>query len=95
MCVCRMDGRECRDTCLGSEVSSIVNSYVPPDFVVKALQHTNVDCTWDEGEKIREKKLSNLSSWRTLQESDFQQYIASDDSSDEDDDKYELVLCCL
>ncbi len=28
-------------------------NYKPPDFVVKSLQHTVVDCTWDAGERER------------------------------------------
>jgi hypothetical protein len=58
--------------------------YKPTDFVVNALQHTDVQCTWDEGEKERENKLTNISQWRQLNESDFQQYIASSDSDSDD-----------
>ena len=57
--------------------------YQPPDFVVNALQHTKVQCSWDEGEKDRERKLTNISQWRQLQESELLQYVASSDSDDE------------
>lgn len=60
--------------------------YQPPDFVVNALQHTTVQCSWDEGEKDRERKLTNISQWRQLQESELLQYVASSDSDDEEED---------
>ena len=63
--------------------------YQPPDFVVNALQHTTVQCSWDEGEKDRERKLTNISQWRQLQESELLQYIASSDSDDEEEDEKE------
>ena len=50
------------------------------------LQHTNVKCTWDEGEKDRESILTNISQWRQLNESELMQYIASSDSDDNEDD---------
>ena len=61
--------------------------YQPPDFVVNALQHTTVQCSWDEGEKDRERKLTNISQWRQLQESELLQYVASSDSDDEENDE--------
>lgn len=73
--------RQVRDRC-----NNLPSQYSPPDFIVNALQHTKVQCSWDEGEKEREKKLTNISQWRQLQDSDFMQYIASDNSSDDEDD---------
>ena len=61
--------------------------YQPPDFVVNALQHTTVQCSWDEGEKDRERKLTNISQWRQLQESELLQYVASSDSDDDDEEE--------
>ena len=61
--------------------------YKPPDFVVNALQHTTVQCSWDEGEKDRERKLTNISQWRQLQESELLQYVASSDSDDDDEEE--------
>ena len=63
--------------------------YQPPDFVVNALQHTTVQCSWDEGEKDRERKLTNISQWRQLQESELLQYVASSDSDDEEEEEEE------
>lgn len=72
--------RQVRETC-----TTLPAQYTPPDFIINALQHTKVQCSWDEGEKEREKKLTNISQWRQLQESDFMQYMASDNSSDDED----------
>jgi hypothetical protein len=77
-----LSDREVRDVC-----SRIPNNYKPPDFVVNALQHTEVKCTWDEGEKDRETKLTNISGWRGMRDSDFMQYIASSDSDDEEEEE--------
>ncbi len=76
--------RPIKDSC-----QAVPDNYKAPDFIVNALQHTSIECSWDEGEKEREKKLTNISSWRMLNESDFQQYIASSasESDDDDDDK--------
>ena len=76
-------GRPIKDSC-----QVVPDNYKAPDFIVNALQHTSVECSWDEGEKEREKKLTNISSWRMLNESDFQQYIASSASESDDDDEH-------
>jgi hypothetical protein len=82
-----LSSREIRDSC--SSTSNVSHNYKPPQFVINALQHTNVECSWDKGEKEREKKLTNISSWRTLKESEFMQYIASSDSEDYSDKEEE------
>lgn len=74
--------REVRDTYRPSASGAVNPNYKPPDFVVNALQHTKVQCSWDEGEKLRDRQLSNFSSWRNLNESELQQYVADSDSSD-------------
>lgn len=75
-----LSAREVRDTSTG-----ISHNYKPPEhFSIDALQHTKVKCTWDEGDKDRERKLTNVSSWRSLRDSELMQYIASSDSEDED-----------
>jgi hypothetical protein len=81
------DGRDIRDQC-----TVVGSDYQPPDFVVNALQHTTVQCSWDEGEKDREKKLTTISQWRTLQESELLQYIASSDSDDEEGEYFDYFL---
>jgi len=75
-------GREVREKCDSRTLS--LDRYTPPDFVVKALQHTKVECTWDAGERHREKVLTNISMWKQLNESDLQQYVANTDSSDDE-----------
>lgn len=73
-----------RDKC-----TEVGTDYQPPDFVVNALQHTTVQCSWDEGEKERERKLTNISQWRQLQESELLQYVASSDSDDDEEEEEE------
>jgi hypothetical protein len=82
-----LSSREVRDSC--ASTSNVSHNYKPPQFVINALQHTNVECSWDKGETEREKKLTNISSWRTLKESEFMQYIASSDSEDYSDKEVE------
>jgi len=77
--------REVRDFHSASASGAVNPNYKPPDFVVNALQHTKVQCSWDEGEKLRDRKLSNFSTWRNLNESELQQYVADSASSDDDD----------
>lgn len=84
-------GREVRDKCDSRSLS--LDRYTPPDFVVKALQHTKVECTWDAGERQREKVLTNISTWKQLNESDLQQYVANTDSSDEEDGERDDADC--
>mmetsp|Transcript_13980 Transcript_13980/g.20652 ORF Transcript_13980/g.20652 Transcript_13980/m.20652 type:complete len:720 (-) Transcript_13980:265-2424(-) len=70
------------------EALSLPSNYEPPEFVVNALQRTNVECTWDEGNAERQQKLTsyaNSERWEELGEGDdFNAYIASDQSSDDD-----------
>ena len=68
---------------------SIPSNYVPPIFVVNALQQSNVDCTWEAGDTQRESSLTQYVSgekWKHYAEGDdLKAYLASDNSSDEDD----------
>jgi len=75
------------DRSMRDEASSIPSNYVPPDFVVSALQQTNVQCTWDQGDAEREKALTKYSSggWEGTEADDLKTYLASDGSSDEED----------
>lgn len=77
--------RELRD-----QATTIPSNYVPPEFVVNALQQSTVQCTWDMGNHDRESLLTKYSSgqaWGNLTEGDdLNEYLASDHSSDEDQD---------
>lgn len=79
-----------RDRELRDEASSLPSNYVPPEFVVGALQQTNLQCTWEAGDRDRERTLTKYSSgsaWQALAESDdLKAYLASDASSGEEDD---------
>jgi hypothetical protein len=79
-------GRTLRD-----EATGIPSNYVPPEFIVSALQQTNVHCSWEAGDAERERKLTkynNGATWQSLAQSDdLKAYIASDHSSDEDSDE--------
>lgn len=67
-------------------MNELPGTYQPPQFIVNALQHTNVSCTWDSGERERESKLTNISAWKQLEVSDLQQYVASSEESEEEND---------
>jgi hypothetical protein len=82
---------------LRDEATSTPSNYVPPDFVVSALQQTTVRCTWDMGDRDREQALTKYRSggWEETEEDALRAYLASDvssngdedDGSDEDDDE--------
>jgi hypothetical protein len=79
-----VEGRTLRD-----EASSIPSRYEPPDFVVSALQQTSIDCTWEDGDKEREKKLNRYTPGQGNEwgeEDDLRAYLASDNSSDDSED---------
>ena len=80
-----------KDRPLRDEASSIPSNYEPPEFVVSALQQTNVQCSWEAGDRERERTLTKYAAsgqdWRTIAESDdIKAYLASDASSDEEDE---------
>lgn len=90
-----VEGRKLKD-----EAHDIPSTYEPPDFIVEALQHSNVECTWEAGDSDRAKKLSQSfysSSFiggndqekmeAMLQGDDLRAYLASDDSSDESEEE--------
>jgi len=76
-----------KDRPMRDEATSVPSNYEPPDFVVSALQQTKVQCTWDQGDVERERKLTKYCSkeWQNLSEADeLRAYLASDVSSDEE-----------
>lgn len=81
-----------KDRPLRDEASSIPSNYEPPEFVVSALQQTNVQCTWEAGDRERERTLTKYATsgedWRDIAESDdIKAYLGSDASSDEDEEE--------
>eukprot|EP00522_Entomoneis_paludosa_P018783 CAMPEP_0172440130 /NCGR_PEP_ID=MMETSP1065-20121228/878_1 /TAXON_ID=265537 /ORGANISM="Amphiprora paludosa, Strain CCMP125" /LENGTH=868 /DNA_ID=CAMNT_0013188913 /DNA_START=98 /DNA_END=2705 /DNA_ORIENTATION=- len=76
---------------LHDQATNIPSNYTPPDFVVNALQQTNVKCTWESGDTDRERALTKYTSgqdWKAMAETDdLKAYLASDASSDEEDDE--------
>ena len=70
-------GRECRD-----KASILPNNYSPPDFVVSALQQTAVKCTWEEGDRERDRMLTQYGvgndTWDAMANGDdLRAYLAS------------------
>lgn len=81
-----IEGRKIRD-----EANSLPSKYEPPEFVVDALQQTNVTCTWEDEDTEREKKLTRYTQqqdWGAMAEGeDLKAYLASDNSSAGSDDE--------
>jgi len=84
-----------KDRPLRDEASHIPSNYDPPEFVVNALQQTKVQCTWEAGDRERERQLTKYTSgeaWKEFAEGDdVRAYVASDVSSvdevDSEDEK--------
>lgn len=80
-----------KDRPLRDESTGVPSHYEPPDFVVDALQQSNVDCTWDVGDRDRARVLTKYLSgdtWKELAEDgQLKQYLASDVSSAESSDE--------
>lgn len=74
---------------LRDEAITLPSNYTPPDFIVSALQQTNVVCTWDLSDRDRDRTLTMYNSgdrWNALAETeDLKAYLASDASSDDED----------
>ena len=81
-----IEGRTLRD-----EANSLPSKYEPPEFVVGALQQTNVTCTWEDEDTEREKLLTRYTQqqdWGAMAEGeDLKAYLASDNSSVGSDDE--------
>jgi hypothetical protein len=74
----------------------VPSNYQPPKFVVEALQHTRVECTWDEAiDKERERKLTQFygvsaDAWNAMVEGDdLKAYLASSSDSSASDNEEE------
>ena len=74
------EGRKIRDV-----AEHVPSDYVAPIFQTKALQHTNVELTWDKPDDERKKTLAKKLKDDELKDEDFKTYLASaSDDSDED-----------
>ncbi|PRW59387.1 Pre-rRNA-processing esf1 [Chlorella sorokiniana] len=75
-------GRQVRD-----EAADVPTDYAPPAFQARALQHTNVQLTWDADDDSRKRALTRKVTAEELKEDDFKAYLASDsEGSGEDSD---------
>jgi hypothetical protein len=80
------DEQSFKDRVVRETASHIPADYVAPVFQTKALQHTNVELTWDKVDDERKKTLSRKLKDDELKDEDFKTYLASaSDSSDEED----------
>jgi len=66
------EGRQVRDS-----ATEVPADYVAPVFQTKALQHTNVELTWDKVDGERKKTLSRKLNADDLKDEDFITYLAS------------------
>jgi hypothetical protein len=78
-----------KDRPMRDKATSVPGNYVPPEFVVSALQQTKVQCTWDLGDRDRERMLTKYAAggaeWgKDIEEEDLKAYLASDASSDDE-----------
>lgn len=81
------DNQSFKDRVVREAATEVPPDYVAPVFQTKALQHTNVELTWDKVDDERKKALSRKLKDDELKDEDFKTYLASaSDSSDEDID---------
>lgn len=79
------DDQSFKDRVVRETATHIPADYVAPVFQTKALQHTNVELTWDKVDDDRKKTLSRKLKDDDLKDEDFKTYLASaSDSSDEE-----------
>ncbi|KAI8112466.1 hypothetical protein M9434_003789 [Picochlorum sp. BPE23] len=78
------EGRVVRDV-----ATSVPADYSAPVFQTKALQHTNVELTWDKVDDDRKKTLSKKFKDDELKDEDFKTYLAS--ASDESEEEADTV----
>uniref|UniRef100_A0A1D2AGV6 Uncharacterized protein n=2 Tax=Auxenochlorella protothecoides TaxID=3075 RepID=A0A1D2AGV6_AUXPR len=76
------EGRKVRDT-----AEELPIDYAPPNFQTKALQHTNVDLTWDAVDSGRKQALGRKVTDEEIREDDYKVYLASEEEDDEEDEE--------
>lgn len=81
-----------KDRELRDEATLIPSNYQPPDFVISALQQSTVQCTWEDGDEERQRKLTGYGtgqpgSWgAAVAEDDLRAYLASDVSTSDEEE---------
>lgn len=81
-----------KDRQLRDEATLIPSNYQPPDFVISALQQSTIQCTWEDGDEERQRKLTGYGtgqpgSWGvTVEEDDLRAYLASDVSTSDEEE---------
>ncbi len=77
------DGKTVRDG-----ATSIPSNYLSPEFVLKAVQQSSVQCSWDESPAERQVLLkgSSKQGWEDVNEEELEKFLqgSDDDSSDEE-----------
>lgn len=79
--------RTIRDSC-----DAVPATYEAPEFISKALQQSNIECSWEAGDNERANKLTKwgvgTDQWKMMGEGDdLNLYLASEsDSSDSDEE---------
>ena len=75
---------------VSSECTRLPLDYVAPTFETRVLGRTDVECTWDEGDHVRDQVLSASVLQKKTEEGlsavDFSQYMAMASDSDDDGD---------
>jgi len=72
------EGETFSDRVVRDMATEVPVDYAAPVFQTKALQHTNVDLTWDKGDDGRKKTLTRKLKEEELKDEDFRTYLASD-----------------
>lgn len=66
--------------------TSVPDTYKPSIFATTALQNTDVKLTWEEDDDNRLELLTRQAEWKNVDDNDFSAYLASDNSSDGEED---------
>jgi hypothetical protein len=83
------DDQSFTDRVIRDTATEVPVDYVAPVFQTKALQHTNVDLTWDKGDDGRKKTLTRKLKEEEIKDEDFKTYLASE--SEESDSANEEI----
>ena len=80
------EGQSFEDRKVRDAATELPDDYVAPVFQTKALQHTNVELTWDKVDGDRKKTLSRKLNADDLKDEDFKTYLASASEDEAEDD---------